>query len=608
MPPNAPSDVSRNPLRDLPHYLGIFRGYVGARLYLVLLLSILSAFSESLGIVLMLPLLTLFLDSDEQMTAGLGGLVRELVDGLGLAGNPGWLLGLIAAFFMLKGLFQFAALGYATVLRARLLKQLRLRLLGAYGRMSYSYYVSRHTGHFINLINAQVGASAAAFTAVTRFAGQAAIALAYVGAAFLVDWVFGGIAAVAGVVIFLTFQRLSAYVRAMARKMASEQGVLAKLMIQSVQSFKYTQATDQSQALGRRATLSMDRLIGFDLRKNLASDFTNAVREPVGFLTLMALVGIYVVALGAPLAPVLVSVLLFYRAVNAVLQMQVLMQQGMNSVGGLELVRDELALQERHREPDGNVAVPTLQDAIRFEHVSFSYTEDGPLVLTDVSLAIPALSSVAFVGPSGAGKSTLADLLTLMLKPSDGRILIDGVPGEQAQLSSWRHQIGYVSQETVVFDDTVANNICMWAGDPSRDLDLADRIRRAAERAHIADVIESLPDGYDTRIGDRGVRLSGGQRQRLFIARELFRSPQLLILDEATSALDSESERKIQQSIDALKGTMTVVMIAHRLSTIRNADRVGVLECGRLVEQGSYDALRSQADSRLGQLIKMQTL
>jgi len=229
-------------------------------------------------------------------------------------------------------------------------------------------------------------------------------------------------------------------------------------------------------------------------------------------------------------------------------------------------------------------------------------------VLKNISLTIPARTSVALVGESGAGKSTLVDLLTLALRPSRGELLIDGVPGEEIQLQSWRRQIGYVSQETVVFDDSIANNICMWKGDPNRDQALMQRVREAARQAHIAHFIEELPQGYDTLVGDRGVRLSGGQRQRLFIARELFRKPNLLILDEATSALDTESERYIQQSIDALKGQITVVMIAHRLSTIRNVDHVFVFDKGRLIEEGPYDRLRDAEDSRFGRLVAMQSL
>jgi subfamily B ATP-binding cassette protein MsbA len=182
------------------------------------------------------------------------------------------------------------------------------------------------------------------------------------------------------------------------------------------------------------------------------------------------------------------------------------------------------------------------------------------------------------------------------------------VPGSQVKLASWRRQIGYVSQDTVVFDDSVANNICLWKGDIGADPDLFERVRDAARRAHIADFIESLPEAYHTQVGDRGIRLSGGQQQRLFIARELFRQPRLLILDEATSALDSESERYVQQSIDAVRGQMTVVIIAHRLSTIRNVDEVFVLDKGRLVEHGPYAVLCDRRDSKFGAMVASQSL
>jgi subfamily B ATP-binding cassette protein MsbA len=249
-----------------------------------------------------------------------------------------------------------------------------------------------------------------------------------------------------------------------------------------------------------------------------------------------------------------------------------------------------------------------LKHRIELSNVHFAYGVGQEDVLNGVSLAIPARTSVALVGESGAGKSTLVDLLSLALRPRAGALRIDDIPGDDIQLISWRRQIGYVSQETVLFDDTIANNICMWKGDPHRDSALIQRVREAAQQAHIAHFIETLPDGYDTLVGDRGIRLSGGQRQRLFIARELFRKPNLLILDEATSALDTESERYIQQSIDALKGQITVVIIAHRLSTIRNVDHVFVFDKGRLIEEGSYHRLRDAEDSRFGRLVAMQSL
>ena len=171
-----------------------------------------------------------------------------------------------------------------------------------------------------------------------------------------------------------------------------------------------------------------------------------------------------------------------------------------------------------------------------------------------------------------------------------------------------RNQIGYVSQDTLIFDDTISNNISMWGGDMSKDLKLRTRIENAAKKANILDFINSLPDGFNTKVGDRGVLLSGGQKQRIFIARELFRQPKILILDEATSSLDSESEKSIQESIESLKGEITVVIIAHRLSTIKNVDKIYLLENGKIVESGKYSELKNNINSKFSKLVNLQIL
>ena len=221
---------------------------------------------------------------------------------------------------------------------------------------------------------------------------------------------------------------------------------------------------------------------------------------------------------------------------------------------------------------------------------------------------INAKKSIAIVGESGSGKSTLVDLIALLHTPTNGKIFIDGTNGNDISKHSWRSQLGYVSQETIIFDDTIANNICMWSGDYTNDKNLFTKIRRAANQANILDFIDSLDDGFNSLVGDRGVLLSGGQRQRLFVARELFRNPNLLVLDEATSALDSESEKEIQKSIDNLKGEITVIVIAHRLSTIKNVDLIYVLKDGRIIESGSYSDLTKDDKSNFSRMIEFQSL
>jgi subfamily B ATP-binding cassette protein MsbA len=233
----------------------------------------------------------------------------------------------------------------------------------------------------------------------------------------------------------------------------------------------------------------------------------------------------------------------------------------------------------------GTITSVTFHRAIEFEDVSFAYT--GEPVLADVSLVAPKGEVIALVGASGAGKSTLVDLIPRFYEPTAGRILLDGVDTREIALPALRSLIGIVSQDTVLFNDTVRNNLAYGAAGKYTTAELEAATRAANAHRFIAE----LPEGYDTVLGERGTRLSGGQRQRLAIARALLVDPPILILDEATSALDTESERLVQEAIDRLLEGRTVFVIAHRLSTIAHADQILVLDRGRVVEHGTHGAL-----------------
>jgi subfamily B ATP-binding cassette protein MsbA len=222
---------------------------------------------------------------------------------------------------------------------------------------------------------------------------------------------------------------------------------------------------------------------------------------------------------------------------------------------------------------------------IVFDRVSFRYG-DGDLVLSDVSFQLPRGKVVALVGPSGAGKTTAADLLPRFHDPTGGQILMDGVPLTRLSRRSLRAMMGVVGQDTLLLNDTVAANISYGSPAATRE-----QVEAAARAANAAGFIASLPQGYDTLLGERGTRLSGGQRQRIAIARALLRDPPILILDEATSALDTESERLVQQAIERLMQQRTVLVIAHRLATVQDADEIIVLESGRMVQRGTHEEL-----------------
>ncbi len=240
---------------------------------------------------------------------------------------------------------------------------------------------------------------------------------------------------------------------------------------------------------------------------------------------------------------------------------------------------------KQYRRLDGR-PFGVLRQGIELQQVCLRYSPGQPLALDHVDLVLPRGSTTALVGPSGAGKSSIADLLIGLYTPESGRVLVDGVDLRQVQLSSWQQRLGVVSQDTFLFNASVADNI--RAGRPG----IGQReLEAAAGRAQILELIERLPQGFDTLVGERGYRLSGGQRQRLSLARALLSPCDLLILDEATSALDSDNEALVQLAIQQLGASSTVLVIAHRLSTVRHADQIVVLEAGRRVEQGDHTTL-----------------
>jgi ATP-binding cassette subfamily B protein len=245
--------------------------------------------------------------------------------------------------------------------------------------------------------------------------------------------------------------------------------------------------------------------------------------------------------------------------------------------------------------------VPDIQDdpkalpirikegTIEFDHVDFSYEKETAPVLKDISLSIPGASRIALVGESGAGKSTLVSLIPRFYEPDSGTILIDGQDISRVRQRSLRREIGVVQQDVFLFDATIKENILYGRSDATDE-----ELKEAAASANILTFIKSLPDGFDTMVGERGVKLSGGQKQRISIARVFLKNPKIIIFDEATSSLDTESEAVIQEAFERLAVNRTTIVIAHRLSTVRDARTILVLSNGRIAERGTHDALLSE--------------
>ena len=323
-----------------------------------------------------------------------------------------------------------------------------------------------------------------------------------------------------------------------------------------------------------------------------------ALLEPVAsFLPILAvavIVSLSLVLLGVQAGQVLPGLVTFVLALQ---RLNVRLGGIANSWNALADNSARLALTDQILERSdkqfrriGGVPFEGLTRQIRFEAVGLRYSQDQPAALTQLSFNLPRGQTLALVGPSGAGKSSIADLLVGLYEPSEGQIWVDDQPLSALDLPSWQQRLGVVSQDTFLFNASIAENLSFGLEGVSQQ-----QLELAAAQAQAAGFIEALPEGYNTLVGERGYRLSGGQRQRLSLARALLRQPELLILDEATSALDSTSERLVQEAIQQVEGQCTVLVIAHRLSTIVNADQILVLDRGRIIQRGSHQQLLEAA-------------
>jgi len=608
------------PFSAAPHYFAVFRKYLGRRLYLVSLLTLLSATTEGIGIALLLPLLGLLgvRDGGAAATSSAEGgaspstleaFIGDITVGLGIHDSMAGILAFMMCVFVLKGILKFTEGAYKSYLQGQLLRQVESRLFDAYSTMEYRYYSRYSAGHFSNLISVQAPRLVMCFDRYKKFLGALITVIAYFVFAFLVSWPVAAMATVAGGATLVIFRRLTERVRQWSRRGVAEQGTLNHFLVQTLQAYKYLAATAQLGPLRAAVLKSISRVSAILRRTETTWSLTEALQEPVAVGVLVAIIVVQIAFLHQALAPVLVGLALIYRSMSQLVLVQSNWQAMMHDVGSLEAVEAELDRVAKHQERSGSLVLGPFSREITLHRVSFRHDAGAERnTLTDISLTIPANRTVAIVGESGSGKTTLVDLMTLILRPQRGSLTIDGVSHEEIDIRSWREQIGYVAQDTVVFDDTVANNICLWRGDYETDPEVQRRVEHAAIRAGAKPFIDALPDGFNTNVGDRGVRLSAGERQRLFIARELYKNPRLLILDEATSALDSESEMVIKETVDQLRGTTTVVTIAHRLATIRNADYIYVLDGGRIVEHGTYDRLACADGGAFNRMVALQQI
>ncbi len=554
---------------------------------LMLLALLLAGISEGISLSALLPLLSLALDQGEgdkvpgtdgggQDGSGLEEIVRGVLHDVGLTPSIGVLLIIVMVGIVVKNLLLLAARKQIGYTAAQVTTDLRLSLLRAVLASRWEYFIRQPAGRMANAMTTEAMRASEAYIYGTTMIARCIEAVVYIIVALLISWQATLAALGAGLlVLVVTYALVRMSRRAGKRQTKLLKSLLGRLTdtLQSVKPLKAMGREDLADEVMAAETSKLNRA----LQKEVFSKAVlQAIQEPmfVGFIA----IGIYValVMWEVPASTMLMLALLLGRIMAQMGKIQRWYQKMVTAESAFWSIDQTTREAQETREISTGTLPPRFERDIRLQGVDFAYGEK--VVLRDASAVIPKGSLVALTGPSGAGKTTIVDLITGLLQPQHGAILIDGVDLREMDLRQWRRKIGYVPQENLLLHDNVFHNVTL--GDPGLDEADAEYALRAAGAWEF---VSDLRDGMYSVVGERGASLSGGQRQRIMIARALAHRPELLILDEATSALDPKSEGAICDTLKQLAGRLTVLSISHQTALVDIADRVYRLQDERLI-------------------------
>jgi subfamily B ATP-binding cassette protein MsbA len=493
---------------------------------------------------------------------------------------------------LLKGITWYGRDYLMGYVGQKVVNDIRDKLYAHVQTLSFSYFTTTPTGVIMSRITNDVNLVQGALTRVpSSFVQGVCTMVALTGYILYLNWRLAAFSIIVLPFAGFALSKFSRRFRRASTQMQEQVGEMSMHLHETISGIRIVKAFGMEEYEGKRFAAKNRQLFNSLMRGIKTSALSHPVMETISMIgtSLVILYGLYAIIVNKSMTPgdffsFTVALVFFYRPLKDLNGINNVLQDGMAAA---KRIFEVLDTQPEIMNKQGAKALSRDIKTVEFRKLSFKYEND--LVLKNIDLSVHAGETIAIVGKSGGGKTTLVNLLPRFYDVTEGAILIDGTDIRDSTIESLRALMAMVTQQTILFNDTVRNNIAYGHTEKT-----FDDVVRAAQAAHADGFIRSLPLGYDTVIGESGVKLSGGQRQRIAIARALLKDAPILILDEATSSLDTESEREVQNALDALMHGRTSFVIAHRLSTIMNADRIIVLKGGRIVEEGRHDALLSR--------------
>ena len=557
---------------------------------------------DGLGLAMFLPLLQMAGEDSSVDPNGLGhlGFLINGLESIGVSLNLVSVLSLMSFFFVLKGLAQYSNSIYDVYLRQRFTRTLRINLSDLLSNMSYKAFVLSDAGRIQNTLSGEVMRMSKAYQSYFGGFQQIIMVIVYISFAFFIDANFALLICIGGGLTNFIYKKLYEATKSSSRKLTKDTNHYQGLILQFVTNFKYLKATRFIMDYNKKLKDSIKNIEENNRKIGQLNSVVISIREPILILVVSAVILVQVSVLGGELGTILISLLFFYRALAALILLQTFYNEYLSVSGSMHnMTSFEEELQAQQEKEEGKVN-KEFSEVLELKNAGFEYS--GRNILKKINLKIRKNETTAFVGGSGSGKTTLINIITGLMPLSEGLMLVDGVNINTINIGTFGRRIGYITQEPVIFNDTLFNNISFWAEPTEENY---SRYKRATRQAYIQDFIDKLPEKENTLLGNNGINLSGGQKQRISIARELYKNVDILVLDEATSALDSETEEAIQKGIEELQGSYTILIVAHRLSTIKNADRILVMNNGMIQNEGNFGELLLNS-SQFQKMVELQ--